>query len=349
MSTVLLAAGCGSDRKSDQAFQAEIVGNMHQLILTQIQALNAAARDLQAAAPLPPDRGWDTTTDQAAIDAMKAAWGRMRTAWEAGEGVLGPLFPMLDGSLDGRYEDDLAVLGAAGDPDPFDGQGVTGMHAIERILYAPVTPPAVVAQESLLPGYQPAAWPATAAQAAELKAGLCAQMVADSQSLIDGWKPRVIDLPTAFDGITALMDEQQEKVRLAASQQEESRYSQRTLGDLRDNLTGTRAVYDLFVPWLDTKPNGASVDAEVQGALARLEGTYGAIPGDAVPPPPPTWSSDTPSVADQQSPFGKLYVSVMLEVDPTYAGSAVDSMSRVALMLGLPPFMPPAATSAAHN
>jgi iron uptake system component EfeO len=339
MVALVMLGGCGSETKSDASFEAEIVTGMHQLLLTNVQALNRAARDLQGAAPTPADRGWDAT-DRTAIDTMKEAWGRMRAAWEAAEGVLASVvqFQGLDGSLDGRYEDFLAQLGPAGDPDPFDGQGVTGMHAIERILYAPIIPPGVVAQESTLASYQPAAWPATPAQAAELKAGLCEQLVSDSQLLIDGWRPLVTDLPGVFEGLTALMHEQEEKVSLAASHEEESRYAQRTLGDLRDNLTGTRAVYDLFVPWLGTKRGGLTVDESVQLAFERLDQTYGQVEGDAIPPPPTGWNSALPSVADQQTPFGRLYVSVVLEVDPTRVGSAVDAMNHVAQMLGLPLF-----------
>jgi iron uptake system component EfeO len=334
---LLPLAGCGAQGKSDAAFESEIVANMHSLLLTQLQALNQAASDLMAAAPAPVDRGWDAT-DQPAIDEMKLHWVSMRTAWEGAEGVLGPLFPSLDASLDGRYEDLLQPLEPTGDSDPFDGQGVTGMHAIERILYAPDILPGVVARESMLVGYQPAAWPATAAEAAELKTGLCERLVSDSQMLIDGWEPKVIDLPGVFVGLITLMNDQEEKVSLAASDLQESRYAQRTLGDLRDNLAGTRAVYDLFVPWLAAKPDGMSVDADVQQAFDRLEMTYGSISGDAMPLPPAGWDSSAPSVADQQSPFGKLYTSVVLEVDPNHLGSAVDAMNRVALMLGLPPF-----------
>jgi iron uptake system component EfeO len=335
---LVVVAGCGAETESDAQFQSDIVENMHATLLVQVQAMNQAARDLQAAAPTPSDRGWDATLDQAAIAAMKTAWARMRAAWEASEGVLGPLFETLDASLDGRYEDYLAPLGPAGDPDPFDGQGVTGMHAIERILYAPDTPDAVVTEEMTLAGYKMAAWPATAAEAADLKAGLCARLVSDSQLLVDGWKPRAIDLPHVFEGLTALMGDQEEKLSLAASHEEESRYAQRTLGDLRDNLAGTRAVYALFVPWLQTKPNGFTVDDNVQQALDRIDQTYSAVMGDAVPAPPPGFNSTAPSVADQQSPFGKLYVSVVLEVDPNLVGSAVDAMNHVAVMLGLAPF-----------
>jgi iron uptake system component EfeO len=331
-----LLVGCGSETKSDASYQADIVSGTHALLLTQIQTLHQAALDLQAAAPVPVDRGWDATADQTEIDAMKTAWAEMRTSWEMSEGVLGALFPTIDSAIDGRYEDYLAQLGPAGDPDPFDGQGVTGMHAIERILYAPDIPSAVVTEEASLPGYQPAAWPSTAAQAAELKTGLCAELVHDTQALVDGWTPGAIDLPGVFDGIGALIADQQEKVSLAASHEEESRYSQRTLHDLRDNLTGSRTTFDLFVPWLQSKSGSAGVDETVQQAFDRIDSAYGAIQGDAVPAPPPTWNSAVPSVADQQTPFGKLYTSVLIEVDPNHVGSAVESMNRVADLLGLP-------------
>jgi hypothetical protein len=73
-------------------------------------------------------------------------------------------FADLDAALDTRYEQSLAALGPAGDPDPFDGQGVIGMHAVERILFAPGIPQPVIDLESTLPGRLPAAWPATANQ-----------------------------------------------------------------------------------------------------------------------------------------------------------------------------------------
>jgi iron uptake system component EfeO len=331
-------AGCGSGAKSDADFKAEIIAKMHDLVLADVQSLNQASRDAQAAAPLPPDRGWDATADQMAIDQMKAAWGRMRTAWEQMEGVLEPAFPDLDAALDSRYDELLAALAPAGDVDLFDGQGVIGMHAVERILYAPDTPAAVVAQESQLAGYAPAAWPASADQARELKMGLYAQVTSDSERLVERWMPYAVDLPQSFQGLTRLMSAQAEKVSLAADRQQESRYSQRTMADLRDNLAGTKAIYELFVPWLTSKPNGPAINAEVQTAFDRLSQTYSTVAGDAIPQPPDTWSSTLPSVADQQTPFGQLYLSVVQEVDASRAGSAVDAMNNVARTLGLPEF-----------
>jgi iron uptake system component EfeO len=335
---IVAHAACSSSKKSDQAFESDVVTSMHGLLLANVQALNQAAHDLQDAAPTPIGRGWDAT-DENAIASMKNAWTSMRKAWEASEGVIAPLFPDLDGSMDSRYDDLLAGLGAAGDPDLFDGQGVTGMHAVERILFAPLIPPEVVAEEAMLPGYVAAAWPATQDQAAEFKNGLCARLVTDSQSLVDRWKPQSIDLDQAFDGLTSLMNEQKEKVKLAATHQEESRYSQRTMGDLRDNLAGTRAAYDLFTPWLETKPGGIAINDQVESALDRLNQTYSTVYGDAIPMPPPTLDPTMPlTVPDQATPFGMLYIAVVQEVDPTYTGSAVDAMNHVATALGLPLF-----------
>jgi hypothetical protein len=196
----------------------------------------------------------------------------------------------------------------------------------------------VVAQESVWSGYRPAAWPATPDQASEMATRLLQRLVDDSQSLVDRWKPRAISLADSFQGLTALMNEQQTKVSLAANHEEESRYSQRTMGDLRYNLAGTRAVYTLFVRGLMTKPSGAAIDSGVEAAFNRLEQVYGGVYGDSIPPPSADWNSTLPSAADQDSPFGKLWIAVVQEVDPSRTGSAVDGMNRVARTLGLPEF-----------
>ena len=331
-----VSTGCGSDTKSDADFQNDIVGGIHDLLLSSVTQLHQATLDLQAAAPEPSGRGWSASADQAAILAMKDAWVRARKAWEPAEGVLAPLFPEIDGPMDSRYEDYLQASGP--DNDLFDGSGVTGMHAIERILFAPDTPADVVARESQVAGYKAAAWPQNQQEAAEFKTGLCQQLVKDSQSLVDKWAPKAIDLRFAFQGLTGLMNEQEEKLSLAANHEEESRYAQRTLADLRDNLSGTKKIYALFVPWVDTKSNGHAINMDVEIAFDRLDQTYSTVTGDAIPPPPPTWDSAKPSPDDQGTPFGVLYVSVVQEVDATRPGSAVDSMNHAAEVLGLPEF-----------
>jgi iron uptake system component EfeO len=336
---VLLPTACGSsgDTKSDAQLQDDIVSNMRTLVQADLVSLNQAALDLQAAAPGALS-GWDPAGDgPAALAAMKAAWARTRDYWERVEGALSPLFPDLDDAMDSRYEDSLMRLGGAGDPDPFDREGVTGMHAIERILFAP-GPDAVVTFESSMPGYSVAAWPASDPQAAAFKTGLCQRLVDDTQTLLDQWQSRVIDLGTVFSGLTGQMSAQSEKVSLAASQQEESRYSQTTMVDLRSNLAGTRAIYALFEPWLATKTYGTTLDANALDAFDRLDRTYGNIAGDDIPPPPATWATEPMSADNQHSPFGTLFLAVEQEVDPAQAGSAVDAMNHVARALNLPEF-----------
>ena len=116
--------------------------------------------------------------------------------------------------------------------------------------------------------------------------------------------------------------------------QQESRYSQTTMDDLRSNLDGTRAVYDLFESWLATKTYGTMLDTNAMAAFDRLDVQYTNVTGDAIPDPPPTWTNP-PSAEDTVTPFGALYIAVTNEADPSRSGSAVDTMNLVAQALGL--------------
>ena len=317
---------------------------MQASLLGDLQALATAAADLQSAAPTPTGRGWDATMDRAAIDAMKAAWTRARAAYEHVEGAVAPIFPDLDLAIDDRYDGFLGDLKGKGDQDLFDGEGVTGMHAVERILFADSTPAKVVAFEKSLPGYKAAAFPATAEEAADFKSKLCARLVADARTLVTQWTPQKIDVSGAFQGLVGLMNEQQEKIDKASSGEEESRYAQRTMSDLRANLEGTRKIYALFHDWLVTRANaqdpartGAAVDARIAAAFTALGQLYGQVPGDAIPTPPETWS-EMPSPADLQSPFGRLYTAVAEAVDPKRPESLVGQLNDAARLLGLPAF-----------
>lgn len=325
--------------KTDAQFAADVTQGMHDALLTDIDDLHQAALDIVAAAP---DHAWDTDADADAIANMKTAWTRARTAYERTEGALAPLFPQLDTEIDARYDDFLATLGDAGDQDLFDDQGVTGMHAIERILYVPETPASVIAFESdpvNFPGYKAAAWPATDDEAVEFKTKLCQRLADDTQTLKNDWAPSAIDLEGSFDGLISLMNEQREKVNKAATDEEESRYSQRTMADIRDNLAGTRAIYALFQPWLATKDNGLAVDGDVQNAFGELDTAYSQVSGDAIPQPPADWSSESPSKDALKSSFGQLWSAVESAVDPNIQGSAVDGMNRAATELGFSQFV----------
>jgi iron uptake system component EfeO len=320
---------------------------MHDSLANDLQALKAAAQTMQAAAPTPAERGWDAVLDRDAILASKAAWQEARTAYEHTEGALAPIFPDLDFSIDARYDDYLAEL-PQGDPNSFDDQGVTGLHGAERILYSESIPEKVVTFEASLQGYTPAAFPATAEQAESLKTLLLAKIVHDADQFLTGWSnSQNINLSEAFQGLVSLMNEQREKVNKAATGEEESRYSQRTMVDIRDNLAGTKKIYAIFQPYLRSKTNpsdptrdGPTVDAAIEAALAKLDALYAQVEGDAIPTPPATWSSEAPSAADLDSDFGRLYSGIRAAVSSDDPDSVVVNMNRAANVMGFDEFAP---------
>ncbi len=332
---LILVAACSS---SPPDYQTDVVNEMHDSIDSDLANLVTGAKALQAAAPT---HAWDATADAAAITAMETAWLQTRTAYEHVEGATAPIFPEFDQSMDNRYDDFLTELGSAGDSYLFDDVGVTGMHAIERILYANVIPQKVIDFESTLPGYVAASFPTTDAEAMDFQSKLCQKLIDDAQSLHDQWTPTVIDVGAAYTGLVGLMNEQKEKVNLAATGEEESRYAQTTLFDLRNNLDGTTKIYDYFQPWIDSHSGGNGVDSMIQSGFKKLDTicTRPSVRATRCRRRRPTWSSDMPTTADLATPFGMLWESVHQAVDPTTTGSVVFEMNMAATMLGFPQFV----------
>lgn len=341
------ASPSGTTGKTEEQFKTETVAGMHDSLLSDIDALLQASKDMQAAAPVTPGRGWNAATDAAAIQATKAAWVRARAAYERIEGALAPIFPDVDSSIDARYDDFLTELAPkGGDDNLFDDNGVTGLHAAERVLYSETIPAHVVEFEKSLPGYKAAAFPATEQESSDFKNKLLTKIVADAQLFHDQWQPANIDIAVAFQGLISLMNEQREKVNKASTEEEESRYAQRTMADLRDNLAGTKKIYALFQPWILSKTDSANaakdgkrIDAAINDGLKKLDALYAQVPTDAIPQPPSTWSSESPSQTDLATPFGVLYGGVQGAVDPAEKGSVVDEMNNAATVLGFPQFI----------
>ncbi len=324
---LLVVAACSD--KSDAEYKADVTSSMHASIAADLADLTQAAKDLQAAAPT---HAW-TDSD---VTAMRAAWKRTRVAYEHVEGATAPIFPNLDGSMDARY-DDFLVEGA--DDNLFDDQGVTGMHAMERILWAKDIRQEVIDFEKTLPGYKAAAYPTNDTEAMAFKTQLAQKLIDDATQLESEWKPAAIDIGAAYQGLVGLMNEQAEKVNLAATGEEESRYANITLFDLRTNLEGTRKIYALFQPWIQSKDTGDTHDAKIEAQLADLATLYAQNTGDNLPAVPADWSSDSPSAANLATPFGQLWSTVHEKVDPTLEGSVVFEMNMVAGMLGFPEFV----------
>jgi iron uptake system component EfeO len=270
-------------------------------------------------------------TDASAINKMRDAWKRVRVAWEQVEGAIAPMFNDLDIAMDSRYEHFLLAPGAHGDPYLFDADGVIGMHAVERILFAPVTRSEVVAFESGLSGYQQAAYPATGNEAIAFKTQLVQRLIDDASLLASSWKPEDVNIATAYQGMVDLMNEQEDKVTRAATGAEESRYSNITLADLRNNVMGTHQAYDLFREWIHSKSSAASSDQQVQDQFSSLKNAYAVTPGESLPAAPPGWD---PSNSTQDSDFSRLWQQVHNSVDPDSQGSVVFEMNRIAELLG---------------
>lgn len=331
---LLSVAACGgddNDEKSDAEFQAETVEAMRVSIAADLADLGDAARELQAAAP---DVAW--TQDD--LEAMRAAWLKTRIAYEHVEGATAPIFADFDGSMDARYDDYLLELGPDGDADLFDDEGVTGMHGIERILYADQIRDVVIDFEESLPGYSPAAFPATDEEALRFKNELVQRLIDDADEFLAQWESAELDLGGAYVGLIGLMNEQFEKVNLAATGEEESRYANVTLFDLRNNLDGTRNIYELFRPWILAR-GGEAEDAQIQVQLDSLEDLYTEFQGASLPEVPETWSSESPTAEDLDTPFGQIWSEVTIAVDPADEASVVFAMNEIAELLGFPQFV----------
>jgi iron uptake system component EfeO len=336
MVSVAGALSCQASNAERVATQRQRVeADMKALISEQLEVWQSAADELQQATPTPSKRGWDRAEDAAAISAMKAAWQKGRDAYERVEGAIAPLFPESDAATDARYDDFLLRLGAVGDPTPFDGEGVVGMHAIERILWADSTPATVVEFEKSLPGYRPARVPESAEDARRFRDQLVGRLSSDISRLRQEFAPLSLDVAFAFQGTIDLAMEQVEKVDKASTGQEESRYAQSTMRDLRNNYQGCLDAYRLFQPWLRHTADGRKEDTRVLAAFERLRAAYAAVEGMAIPEPPPRWSSLTPHPDALETPFGKLFRRVKSEADPEHDDSLVAGLYRVARTLEL--------------
>jgi iron uptake system component EfeO len=335
------ALGSACNRGPEPQQRARVAQETKRLLAAKIDEWLVASKELRSAAPTPEGRGWDAQQDAATINAMKAAWQRARVAYEHIEGAIAPMFPESDMATDARYEDFLLKIGPGGDRIPFDGEGVIGSHGIERVLWADSTPEDVVRFEKGLPGYRPAAFPATETEARDFKDKLAARMVSDIEKLKKDFEPLELDLSFAFNGLIDLAVEQVEKVDKAATGQDESRYAQLTMVDLRANREGCLRAYQVFRPWVQAQPDGKAVDAKVMAAFARLEAAYAKVDGDAIPKPPTRWSGLDPAPADLETPFGELFAAVRREADDKVADSLHASLLAVAEKLELPEIVRP--------
>jgi len=322
---LLLLGGCADDPEA--AATLSVKGYVE----AELDTLHAASVALQRAAPEPDADGWNARDDAEAVASMRREWARARAAYERIEGAIAVLFPHLDVSTDERYD---GFIELEADADLFDGEGATGMHAIERILWADAHPPNVVAFESLLVGYAPARFPETEAEARRFRDALVARLIEDIETMRTQFAPLALDPATAFGGVIGSMGEQVEKISLAATGEDESRYAQTTLADMRANLEGGRQIYLAFQPWV--RAHGPEADDEVAAGFDRLDAAYGALSGDSLPPVPEGWNPDEPDPAHLDGAYGRLWQRVSAEADPDSPTSLVSAMRAAARVIDVP-------------
>ncbi len=324
LSSLIVLSGCGLSPEQQATLDTK----------TYIQSnLEALAVDAQALCDAAPRQAWNPQTHAAAVDAMKAAWKRARPHYERVEGAIAVLFPEVDASIDERYD---GFLEAATDTDLFDDEVVTGNHAIERIVWSSTTPQKVIDfEQGLGAKYVAARYPASDAEAVAFKDKLCGRWARETKQMAADFKPLALDPAAAFRGVLGSMQEQLEKVEKAATGEEESRYSQFTLSDMRANLEGGKATYEAFQPWVQAE--GASAeDTRILAAFAELTAEYAKTPGEAIPPVPATWSSVRPTATDLSTPFGQLFTVVQRAANDRQPGTLASEMNTAADKLGIP-------------
>lgn len=341
IAALLALPACGSDNSdndkllTDAEYEQNAILDVKSFIQTNLDNLAAASAALQAAAPAPDADGWSATSDPAAMTEMKAQWKKAREAYEHVEGAIAVVFPELDVSTDARYD---AFIETKADEDLFDGEGVTGVHAIERILWADAIPVSVVAFESQLAGYKAAAFPATEAEAEAFKNKLCARLVEDTKKMQSDFRGRALAAPSAYRGVIGSIREQVEKVEKAATGEEESRYAQYTLADMRANIAAGRTTYLAFQEWLLTKGGDAGkTDQRILEGFTRIEDALKENTSDALPAVPEAWSSDMPTAEQLNTPFGQLFSIIRNESNGESEGSLAYDMNLSADTLGIDP------------
>jgi iron uptake system component EfeO len=324
--------GCGTDKSGSQEEQAQ--ATVKSQITAQLTNLVNASIALRAAAPTPDADGWNDTADVAAVTAMKTQWAAARSAYEQVEGAIAVLFPDYDVSTDERYDGFLADTGP--DDDLFDGMGVTGIHAIERILWAGHAPADVVAFESSLTGYVPASFPTNLTQATEFRDGLATRQVTDVQAVQTMFAPLTLDTAAAFRGVIGSLGEQIEKITLAADGQDESRYAQHTLADMRANLQGGKNTYSAFRDWVRSESGGPALDTDILAGFDRVSALYSGVTGDALPPVPAGFNPDAPTADQLATPYGTIFAGLSTESNASDPSSLVSKMNAAADLLGIP-------------
>jgi iron uptake system component EfeO len=267
------------------------------------EALTAAADTLLASTPSTP-----FSSDDASLTAMRNAWLETRARYCNVEAAIDMLAPS---TLADTYEQDIHD---ARDENPFDNVGFSGLHGIERILWANLTLDATKAYEEQLFGYSNARFPEIEQEADDLRNKMIAEAnarIVEATALI---AQSVVNLTFAGTFTHRSITAQFTKVDTPQKGADASRYSRSTLADMRSNLAGARAIYTTFASRLPS-----DTAAAIEARFAAIDTQYASIAGDALPDRPEDFDSSHPS----NDAYGQLYALLAHEVDSSDPSSLV--------------------------
>ncbi len=290
---------------------------MQGFMRTHVGRLDTALGELAMAAPR--GHAWLQESDKAALLAMRAAWKSAHAEALAVGVPLEYIFPAQAQHLDRSWEREALTLMGMPDPNPFDDQGVVGLHAIERVLWGPESSGEVLAFERKDAAYFPALAPATAADADDFANLLVGKVRAHAAAWLKVSPALGYDQGFVVKSITDEVAGAFRTVITAASPGEsESRYSRSTALALGQQISAVGDLWTLLRPTLP-KTSKATDIAAVDMAYARLVALRPAPGADELPLAPPTWNPFHATPEDLASPYGKLYVAMEREalgIDP---------------------------------
>lgn len=293
------------DAATTDTTEAEAVAQLR--VTTKIQ-LDRVTTNAAMLLTLAPTEAW-STSDASRLEAMRASYIVLRDAYVQSEGLFAVLAPNLGPSIDRLYEQ---AIGDVRDEAPFDAQGFAGLHAIERILWAEMQRMSVEAAEEAILGYSRPEFPKSKDDADAFRQKMLTDAQTQLAQAIAAIIGATIDFTTGMKVVRVTAERQLAKVTVEAPGKDVSRYSDRTLADLRSNFAGARAIYGSLLAHLRTLPGGRALDDAIAARFTAIDARYAALPGDALPEMPATWTATN---ADDGSEFGKLYVFVRNECD----------------------------------
>lgn len=307
LALTVVAAGCGSQ---DPSGSDDVAISFRGYFRTHLVALSDALENLAVHAPR--DRAWNAQADPALVERMRTAWKAAHRAAVAVTEPLSELFPQA-GRMDSNWDREIDRVQR--DENPFDDIGVTGLHAIERILWADVVSEMVLTVERRHEGYAMARTPATAKEAADYATQLVGGLHRDAQALAEASSVPGYDLGFAEKAVKLQARALLRMVIVGGEPgRSESRYSDTSTDALVDQLGALAGTWKILRAALRRQGVPVGSFQVADAGLERVHAAVAAIGPGPIPARPEGFNPFHPTQEDRESAFGRLYFSVEAEI-----------------------------------